>query len=180
MTLQRIVIIGSTGSGKTTLGQMIAARANIPAIDLDNINWLPGWQSRDLTEAREMIDTETQQPAWVVSGNYRRIQDIFWPRADTMIWLDYPFPLVFWRLLKRSTLRIVDQQAICNGNYETWPKFFSKDSIMVWLFQSFRKRKREFGAIFDHPEQHPHLQLIRLRHPRETARWLNTAFKKGL
>ncbi len=170
--MHRIVIIGATGSGKTTLGRRLAEKMDIPAVDLDDIHWLPGWQTRDVEEARRLIDAATQKPAWTVSGNYGKLQDIFWPRADTMIWLDYPFVLVFFRLLRRSIRRIVDRQAICNGNFETWPKFLSKESVMIWLFQSFRRRKRENGRIFSNPDQYPHLTLIRFQHPKETELWL--------
>lgn len=174
MTLQRIVIIGTTGSGKTTLCRKLSAQLGIPAIDLDDIYWLPGWQERGLDEARGLVDAATQKPAWVISGNYRQLQDVFWPRADTLIWLDYSFSLVFCQLLKRSLNRILDRQSICNGNYETWRKFFSKDSIIIWLFKSFWRRKRECGEIFAHPERYARLRLMRFRHPSETEAWLKS------
>ena len=176
--MKRIVVLGATGSGKTMLGKTLSEKLKMPAIDLDEIHWLPGWQERDHTEARRMIDEATQKPEWVISGNYKKFQDIFWPRADVMIWLDYPFYFVFMRLLNRSLRRVVGRQAICNGNYETWKKLFSKDSIIVWLFKSYWRRKKEFGDIFSHPEQYPHWKLVRLKSAEETETWLNAAVLK--
>lgn len=170
--MRRIIITGTTGSGKTTLGRNLAKKLDIPSIDLDEINWLPGWQERDLQESRQILDTMTQPPAWVISGNYSKLQDVFWHKADTLIWLDYSFFRVFWQLLSRSIRRIVGKQAICNGNYEQWGKLFSRDSIMLWFFQTFYRRRRKGLDIFAHPEQNPHLTLVRFRHPREAALWL--------
>lgn len=170
--MRRIIIIGVTGSGKTTLGKALSAKLDIPAIDLDEIHWLPGWQTRGLQESRYLVEVATQQSAWVISGNYSKLQDIFWSRADTVIWLDYTFLRSFWQLLRRSILRMLDQQEICNGNYERWNLFLSRKSIMIWFFQTFRKRRQRGREIFSYPEQHAHLQLIRFDHPVKTATWL--------
>lgn len=171
--MQRIIITGVTGSGKTTLGRGIAAKLGMPVVDLDELHWLPNWQKRE-DQFPQLVEKATQGAAWVISGNYSRVQPIFWPRADTLIWLDYPFPRIFWQLLRRSILRIVDQNPVCNGNYETWRKFFARDSIMVWFFQSFRKRRQKGQEIFSHPEQNPHLTLIRFQHPKEARKWLES------
>ena len=171
--MRRIVIIGVTGSGKTTLGRNISAKLGVPAIDLDELHWLPNWQTRE-DQFPQLVEEATKGSSWVISGYYRRVQPIFWPRADMLIWLDYSFPRIFWQLLRRSVLRIINQQAICNGNYETWRKFFSKDSIMVWFFQSCRRRRQAAKDIFSHPEQHPHLTLLQFRHPKETKKWLES------
>lgn len=174
MTLQRIIIIGTTGTGKTTLGKNLSAKLGMSAIDLDDLHWLPDWQARDVDSFRALVVEATANPAWVVSGNYSRVQDIFTPLADTMIWLDYSFPLVFKQLIQRSIRRILNGEACCNGNYETWGKFLSKESIIVWLFKSFRKRKRTAGEIFAHPENYKGVTLIRFRKPQETAAWLRS------
>jgi hypothetical protein len=50
---------------------------------------------------------------------------------------------------------------------------------MVWLFKSFRKRKRKAGEVFSRPELHPHLALIRFRHPEETELWLSRLAAQG-
>lgn len=170
--MQRIVIIGVTGSGKTTLGCSLAKKFSIPTIDLDDIHWLPGWQTRDLAEQRRLVNNATNADGWVVSGNYSKLKDIYWQKADTIIWLDYPFMFVFCRLLKRSLVRIIDKRPICNGNYEFALKLVSRDSIMIWLFRSFNKRKKAGNDLFAQPDLYPDVKLIRLKNERETATWL--------
>jgi adenylate kinase family enzyme len=170
--MKRIVILGVTGSGKTTFGRALAGRLACAATDLDELNWLPGWVQRPTEEFYALANDAAQKPQWVIMGNYSKVRGAIWPQADTFIWLDYPFSLVFWRLLRRSVLRAIDKNPICNGNIESWKQFFSKDSIMVWLLTSYRRRRREYGAIFDAGASSPNIRYIRLRSPKDADRWL--------
>ena len=170
--MRRIVILGVTGSGKTTFGRALAGRLNYAATDLDDLNWLPGWIQRPTEEFYALANDAAQKPDWVIIGNYSKVRTAIWPHADTFIWLDYPPPLVFWRLLRRSVLRAIDKNPICNGNIESWKQFFSKDSIMLWFFKSYRKRRREYGAIFAAAGNSPNITYIRLRSPKAAADWL--------
>lgn len=170
--MNRIVIIGATGTGKSTLAEKIATKQNITHIDLDDLFWLPGWTERAPEDFRARVEAATKNGGWVTAGNYRIARDILWPRADTIVWLDYPFHTTFARLLRRSLGRIFDKRVICNGNTESLRKFLSQDSIMVWLFKSFPKHHREYGEMFDNQAAHPHITFLRFRTPAEADLWL--------
>ena len=66
----RIVIIGSTGSGKSALAARLAAKLQISHTELDNLHWLPEWQDRTDAEFREPVDVATKQSPWFIDGGY--------------------------------------------------------------------------------------------------------------
>ncbi|HYD19603.1 MAG TPA: hypothetical protein VEF76_14105 [Patescibacteria group bacterium] len=171
--MQRIVVLGCTGSGKTTFGKKLALILGCPAVDLDELYWLPGWQGRETPDFRARTAESAAGERWVIMGNYSKVRDIVWNRATTFIWLDYPFYLIFWQLCLRSVRRARDKTLICNGNVETWRKLLlSKDSIVWWLCTTYRKRKREYGAVFDAGKAEP-ARYIRLRSRAEAAAFLD-------
>ncbi len=172
--MKRIAVVGATGSGKTTLAGKIAQCLNVPHIETDSVYWGPKWQPIPLDEFRRRMDTATQDEKWVIDGNYSKVRDLVWGRADTLVWLDYPFLLVFWRLLRRSIPRIYTRVELWNGNRETVrDMFFSKDSLFVWLFQSYKRQKRAFPLLITEPK-YSHLLFVRLKSPREAEQWLQT------
>ena len=166
---QRILIVGTSGSGKTTLGRRLSAALNIPHAEQDAWNHLPGWQEAPLEQFRAEVQCFTAGPAWVMDGNYSKARDIAWPRADTLVWLDYPAWTVFWQLLRRTLRRMSTREELWNGNREEWHTLFSKHGILAWFFQTHWKRRREIPIQI---ADYPHLRVIRLRRPREAQAWV--------
>ena len=88
----RIVVVGVTGSGKTTLARQLAERFGVRHVELDGLNWEANWVQASTEVFRERVTEATAGDGWVVDGNYRKTHDITWPRATMIVWLDYPFP----------------------------------------------------------------------------------------
>ncbi len=172
--MQRIIIIGTTGSGKSVLSEQVARRLGMACLELDGLFWLPGWQKVSDDVFRQRITTAIEPERWVAGGNYSRVRDLLWGRADTLVWLDYPFPLVMWRLFRRTVKRIVTQENLWNtGNRETWQKqFFSRDSLFVWGAKTHWRYRRLMNDLLAQPE-YAHLNVFHFRQPSETAHWLN-------
>jgi adenylate kinase family enzyme len=99
--MDRVLVIGSGGSGKSTVAKAIASRLGLPLIHLDALYWHPGWRATENSAwdavVRELIDA----PAWVIDGNYGRTLDIRLARCDTVVFLDLPRAVCLWRALKR-------------------------------------------------------------------------------
>ena len=138
--MKRIVIIGSCGSGKTTLGRQLAKWLNIPVTDLDDLFWLPQWTIRPKEEFVALIEEATKPEEWIICGNQSKFREFIWPKADTIIWLDLPFYILFYRLVKRGMQQMITGELFCNGNHQTVYRFFW---ILLWLFRRYwRNRKR--------------------------------------
>jgi hypothetical protein len=170
--------VGTTGSGKTTFARDLAQALGVPHVELDALFWGPRWTpvAREVFRAR--ADAATAGDAWIADGNYggSGVRDIVWGRADTVVWLDYSLPVLLWRLLRRTVGRIRSGQEFWpdTGNRETVRvAFLSRDSILVWLFRTYWRRKRLMPVALARPE-FAHLVVHRFRTPRDAARWLET------
>ena len=173
---KRVVVIGVTSSGKSTLAATLAKLYDLQYIELDALNWEPNWQNAPLDVFRSRVETATQAEKWIVAGNYHVVRDLIWPRAEAVLWLDYPLTIVLGQLTRRTFQRWWSQELLWGTNREPlWKhlKFWSTDSLYHWLFKTYWRRKREFTILFSQPE-YQHLKLIRFTHPRETKAWLET------
>lgn len=104
----RVVVVGTSGSGKTTLAKALAAQLALPYIELDALNWQPGWRDLSRNDPDEFVRRVTLTVAadtWVVDGNYGLVRDLVWRRATHPVWLDYERPVVMRRVIRRSLAR---------------------------------------------------------------------------
>ena len=164
---RRILVVGVSGSGKTTLARQISERLDVPHIEMDALRWEAEWTVS--AEFTQRLDHATAQPNWVMDGNSTKQRDLTWPRADTIIWLDYPFPLVFYRVFVRTMRRILAREKLWAGNVETFrAQFATRDSILLWVIQVYGKRKRFFRKMMT-GNDFPNLHWIRLTSPREVT-----------
>ena len=139
-------------------------------MELDAIHWGPNWTPCPLDIFRERTAQALSGDTWAVDGNYSRVRDIIWSRADTVVWLDYPLPVIMWQLLRRTLRRIVTQEELWNENRESWRGQFSRESILLWALQTYRRRRREYPLLLSQPE-YTHLTVVRLHSPRAARDW---------
>ena len=171
---ERIVIIGRTGSGKTTLARELAAALNVPHVELDSLYFGPQFSTVPLSVLRERTSAAIAGDRWVTDGNKSAVRDLVWPRADTIVWLDYSLAVSMWRLGKRalwrtSTLR---EQAAKSGKKAGLPRqFFAGAKGVFRALRSHMGQRREFPRMFAEPKNQ-HLAVVRLRSPRATRLWM--------
>ncbi len=167
---RRIVVIGNTGSGKSTLAEQLAGLLAVPFVELDAINWQPNWVSlaeTDPEEFRRRVAEATSGDGWAVAGSYAGFtRDIFWPQAETAIWLDPPLPLILWRVLTRSWRRWRSKELLWGTNYENfwshlavWKK---GDSLLWWAVTQHRVKREQYLSMMEQP-QWAHIRFVRLR-----------------
>lgn len=170
--MRRIVVVGTTGSGKTTLARELARRLGLRHAELDALHWGPDWtpNPRFLDDVRDFAAGD----AWVLDGGYAAARAIVWGRADTIVWLDYPMSLVCVRVVRRTFARWWSGTMLWNGNRERlWTQLATRDSLFLWVAQTWRRRRAEYPKLLSSPA-FAHATRIRLRGPKAADRWLES------
>ncbi|MEM1241271.1 MAG: adenylate kinase [Cyanobacteria bacterium P01_H01_bin.26] len=166
---QRILIIGNSCSGKSTLGSQLAASLNVPFVELDALNWEPNWVGLNDTDPDELmrrIQKATVGDAWVVAGSYTKFsQQVFWSRLETIVWLDLPLYQLVWRMLKRSWHRWRTNELLWGTNYEKfWPQLmvWRKEESLLWWIVTQYQPKRQKMLVYHVDPRWSHIRFIRL------------------
>jgi len=169
-----VSVQGNSGSGKTTTGRKLAAALGVPFVELDAIHHQPGWTELPTEEFRARVAEVCAGEGWVVDGNYSKVRDLVWNRADTVVWLDLPERTAFRRVLWRTLRRGVTRAELWNGNREhlSWMlKTKPEESIVLWsLTHHGTVRRRMTAAVAD--PANAHLSFVRLRSPAEVRGFL--------
>ncbi|MFK8138784.1 MAG: AAA family ATPase [Bdellovibrionales bacterium] len=144
--MNKIIVIGTTGSGKTTLAKEISTKLKLPHIQLDSLFWKPNWEEASDQEFFSKIRDAIRSDQWVVDGNYSRTQSITLSEADTVVWIDLPFWQTFYQLIFRTLGRIRSKQELWEntGNKESLKMMFSRDSILLWFFKTYHRNRKKY------------------------------------
>jgi adenylate kinase family enzyme len=170
----RIVVVGRTGSGKTTLARELAAILQVPHVELDSLYFGPQFSTAPVALLRERTTAAIAGDRWVTDGNKRAVRDLVWPRADTIVWLDYSLGVSLWRLARRAKWRAgqLTAEAARTGRRRGLPRQLLAAARGV--FQALRShagQRREYRQLFNEPANR-HLAVVRLRSPRAAREWL--------
>src|ERR1700761_2644817 len=163
--MQRILVAGITGAGKTTMARAVAERLDLPFHEMDALAFAgPGWQENQ--HLVRDIEAVSAAPGWVFdSYGYPEVRDLLWTRADTVVWLDYPRRVVMRRVLRRPVRRTVLRERIFGGNVETLSGWFSAEHPAWWAWSQHGSRRVEVGRRVLDPRFAP-LEVVRFTSPR--------------
>jgi adenylate kinase family enzyme len=168
----RILVIGTSSAGKTTLASALSRALAVPRIELDELFWSAGWQPKPTEEFLALVRDAAAAPTWVADGNYSVVRSVLWPRANVVVWLNYSLPLVFWRGLVRATRRTWSREVLWHGNQESVRRtFFSRESILFWMLTTHGRRSRQFRQLQSDP-QYAGIRWLEFRKPSHTSEWL--------
>jgi len=145
---KRIIITGTSCTGKTTLGKNLAEELSITQIDLDDLHFLPNWVEKEnnlfIKEVNEAVDVLED---WIVSGSYQTVlKDTLWEKASVIVWLDYPLNLILRRCCIRTFRRVFYKEMCCGENYETLNRMLFIENMFVWIFKTYWKRKKRLES----------------------------------
>lgn len=156
------------------MAKQVATLLDATYIELDALHWDANWTEATAEVFRARVsEAMAARRRWVIDGNYTgKLGYTTLTAADTVIWLDYPFPRVCSRLFVRTLRRALRKEVLWNGNREILRShFFTRDSLFWWAFKSHWRHRREYAARFVDP-QFAHVRLVRLRTPGGAERYL--------
>lgn len=168
--MERVLVVGPCGAGKSTFGFALAAVTGLPLFHMDKLNWKPGWVDSTDEELRARLKEVVEGERWIIEGTYGGTLDERLPRADTVVYLDYPIPLCFWRMLRRIvTWRGHPRPDMTEGCPERLDLAFLL-YVARWNYGPRQRLEGRIGAYRD--------KVIRLKNSREAQRWLDSLARR--
>jgi hypothetical protein len=169
----RVLVVGTSGAGKSVLAARLARALGGPHVELDAFQHGPGWSQRSVEELRERTASAIAgQDVWVVDGNYGDVRDLLWPQATTLVWLDYPRAVVMSRVVRRSVVRVVTRRELWNGNRSDWRRWGDPDHPIRWALSTHAANRSKYETLLALPEW-SHLEVVRLRRPADAKALLS-------
>ena len=168
----KMIITGTTCTGKTTLGKKLSAHFNTIQVDLDEYYFLPNWVEKEKSIfIKDVLSVTDQEESWIVTGSFQTVfKDTLWRDASVIIWLDYGLGVILRRYIKRTYRRVFLKEKCCGENYETLRKTFSKDSLFLWIFKSYWRRKERMQRWMK--DEFPNKEWIVFKRPKEATKYL--------
>jgi adenylate kinase family enzyme len=166
----RIIVAGTSGSGKTTAAARIGEVLGISHLDIDGLFHGPDWVPRPsfLTD----VETFTAGPRWVTEWQYVAARPLLAERADLLVWLDLPRMVVMRQVVGRTMSRRVRWRELWNGNHEPplWTFLTDREHIVRWAWRMHPRDRFQVVAL---RAQRPELTMIQLRSRNDVELWLS-------
>jgi Adenylate kinase and related kinases len=165
--VNRVAVIGSGGSGKSTLSRELGRRTGLPVIHLDHLYWRPGWIEPPEDEWQATHAQLIAGEQWIIDGNYGSTMEPRLAVADTVIFLDLPRLVCMWSVLRRLAL------AGRNGRPNQVPGLSDRldRAFLLWIWRYPANRRPEIlRRLASLPET---TQVVQIRSRREIREFLD-------
>ena len=171
---ERINVVGTSGSGKSTFARQLARLLQLPYCEMDALFWKPGWKQDSDAEFFRKVEEVCSQPRWVLDGNYTRSLPIKWKSVQLVVWLDAPFLPTVLRVTARTVRRAFTREELWpgTGNRESLTEaFLSRKSVIWWAISTHAPNRAKYSALMAAPE-HSHITFLRIRTRADATRFL--------
>lgn len=139
--MKKVLVIGSSGAGKSTFSRVLSEKTGLPLIHLDRLFWKPNWVETDKSEWKEILADALAGDSWIIDGQFGGTLEMRLEKCDTVIFLDLPRALCVYRILKRVvTYKKGKRPDMADGCDEKFDWQFLK---WVWNFPEKSRPKIE-------------------------------------
>lgn len=176
--MNRISVVGSSGSGKTTAACAVAERLGYPHLELDSVYHQADWEPLPNDEFRSVARDFVSQDRWVVDGNYHSqgVLDIVWKQADTVLWIDAPKRMVMGQVTRRTIRRALRREELWNGNREPMSNFTRwtpEENVIQWAWTHYDSSRERYENRMNDTSW-SHLDFVRLRSRDDVAAFVGS------
>lgn len=164
--MERILIIGCGGAGKSTLARQLGKKLDLPVVHLDKLHWKPGWVEESQEEFDRKLALELEKPRWIIDGNFNRTMPQRLRKCDTIIYLDFSR----WTCLMGVIKRVITTYGTVRPDMgEGCPEQFDLEFLRwVWNYNK-NNRERNYQLL----NEATHVQKIVLKNRRMVKQFLN-------
>ena len=163
----RLLFLGTSGSGKSTVARAAAAKLALSHTELDAIRHRENWRELPDEQFRAQVATVAETDAWVIDGNYPIVRNLLIERATQVVWLNPPKRVVMAQVIWRSISRAALRTPLWNGNREQFRTWLQADHPIRWAWDTYEPREREFEKLMT-------AKWVRLDSRRQIRQWLDT------
>ena len=165
--MERILIIGCGGAGKSTLARQLGERLNIPVVHLDKLFWKPGWVEITPAEFDEALAKELEKPRWIMDGNFNRTMPQRMERCDTIIYLDFSRFACLRGVLKRV---LTTYGKVRPDMGEGCPERIDFE-FLKWVWNFNKNKRQRYYHLLNEAEG---IETIALKNRRQVKRFLKS------
>lgn len=169
--MERILIIGCGGAGKSTLARQLGQMLDLPVVHLDRIFWSPGnWEHLDREAFDALLLQELEKPRWIMDGNFNRTIPMRMAKCDTVIYLDFNRFTCLFSWLKRVITHWGRTRADMGPNCKEWldPEFAK------WIWNYNRDHRDNNYRLLNEAEG---VETVVLKNRRMVKRFLHSLEK---
>ena len=164
--MDRIVIIGCPGSGKTRLARALGEKLDLTVVHLDRLWWKSGWENVSMEEFDARLENALALDSWIIDGNYNRTMDVRMEKCDTIVYLDYSRWACLWGFVHRVLFDRKNRKDLPEGCPEK----------LDWEFVQFIWKFNENNRVINYTRiaKYKHAKAIVLKNRKEKDTFLES------
>lgn len=165
----RVLVAGTSGSGKTTVAARIGEALGLPHIEIDGLYHGPDWTPR--ASFREDVVRLAATPCWVTEWQHGEVRALLADRADLLVWLDLTKSRVMWQVTRRTLRRRLRREELWHGNVEPPLRTIvtNREHVVRWAWATHHKSAARIATV---QAERPDLPIVRLTTRDAINSWL--------